>query len=103
MQAVSAQIDEATELQVDDNNALETVRMGLREVTLTKRKEDRVLTWSKNRASLGDFSKNEFFSIDYVVERAKLLKKKKILLEDYRYLPNAFIQVHLIDLINFVK
>ncbi|XP_014473786.1 PREDICTED: uncharacterized protein LOC106743853 isoform X2 [Dinoponera quadriceps] len=93
MQSISDQVDEATELWTDDNNTFETVRTRLREATLMKRKENRVSAWNKNRTSLlGESFGNGFFSIDYISERAKLLKKKRISSEDYRYLPNALIQ-----------
>lgn len=95
MQTISDQIDEAAKCQSDDDNTLETVRVGLREATLTKRKEDRASAWNKNRVSLGESFGNGSFSTEYVSERAKLLKKKRISFQDYRYLPNALIQVHI--------
>ncbi|XP_032688035.1 importin subunit alpha-9 [Odontomachus brunneus] len=92
MQTTDDQIDETVQFQPYNDNTLETARVGLREATLAKRKKDRTSAWNKNRASLGESSKNEFFSIDYVNERAKLLRKKRISCEDYRYLPNVLIQ-----------
>lgn len=84
-------IDEA--VQVGSNDRVEVMRTELRAATLTKRKEDRVFAWSKNRIDLGECPGDERFSTEYIDERAKLLKKKLIVLADYRYLPNALIQV----------
>lgn len=69
------------------------LRIELREVALTKRKENRALIWNKNRTNLGEYPRDEQFSVEYINEKAKLLKRKLISLEDYRYLPNALIQV----------
>ncbi|XP_011147260.1 importin subunit alpha-9 [Harpegnathos saltator] len=87
------EIDESKEpVRSDDNNTFEVVRIGLREAALTKRKKDRISAWNKNRTGLGESIENAFFPIDYVNERARFLKRKRISLEDYRYLPNALIQ-----------
>lgn len=93
MQTTNEEIDETGKLRSNDNNTVENVRVELREATLTKRKQNRTSAWSKNRKNLGECPGNELFSIEYVIERVKLLKKKRITLEDYRYLPNALIQV----------
>lgn len=100
MQTTDDRKDEASQLRPNDDNTFETVRVGLREATLAKRKKDRTSAWNKNRASLGEFSRNEFFPTDYVNEKAKLLRKKKISYQDYRYLPNALIQVRSVDTID---
>lgn len=93
MQTTIEKIDE-TGKQSNDSNAVENVRIELREATLTKRKQNRTSVWNKNRKNLGECPENELFSIEYIIEKAKLLKKKRITLEDYRYLPNVLIQVH---------
>ncbi|XP_072751661.1 uncharacterized protein [Anoplolepis gracilipes] len=85
-------IDEVEKLRSNDSHTVENVRVELREASLTKRKQNRSSAWSKNRKNLGECVRNELFSIEYVNERAKLLRKKRISLEDYRYLPNALIQ-----------
>lgn len=82
---------EATELR--SNDTVETVRTELRKAVLVKRKEDRTSAWNKSRTNLGEYPGSETFSTEYVNERVKLLKKKRISLMDYRYLPNALIQV----------
>lgn len=93
MQNINGQTDEITQLQLDDKNTLKTIRMELREVAFTKRKEDRVSVWNRNRANLGVSSENGPFQFDHIDEKAILLKKKRISCRDYRYLPNALIQV----------
>ncbi|XP_070161988.1 transmembrane and coiled-coil domain-containing protein 6 [Polyergus mexicanus] len=92
MRTTNEEIDETGKLRSNDNNTVENVRVELREATLTTRKQNRTSAWSKNRKNLGECLGNELFSIEYVIERIKLLKKKRITLEDYRYLPNALIQ-----------
>jgi len=93
MLTTNEEIDEAGKLQSSDSNTVENVRVELREATLTKRKQNRTSAWDKNRKNLGECPENELFTVEYVNERVKLLKKKRISLEDYRYLPNALIQV----------
>lgn len=95
MQTANEEVDEAEKLQSNDSSAVEIVREELREATLTKRRQNRTSEWCKNRKNLGECPGNQVFSIEYVNERAKLLKRKKISLEDYRYLPNALIQVYI--------
>lgn len=80
-------------LSSDDSGTIENMRVTLREANSMKRKEDRLYLWNTHRTILGECPGGELFSIEYVCEKAKLLKKKKIRLEDYRYLPNALIQV----------
>lgn len=93
MQTTDEEKSEASKLRSNDNT-VEVMRIELREATLTKRKEDRASAWRRNRINLGECQTNQLFSIEYVNEKVKLLKKRKISLEDYRYLPNALIQVH---------
>ncbi|KAL0108754.1 hypothetical protein PUN28_014115 [Cardiocondyla obscurior] len=90
MQAVNEGTDKATEIHLNDT--VEMMRIELREDASVKRKETRVSTWNKNRTNLGECSGIELFSSKYVDEKVKLLKKKRISLMDYRYLPNALIQ-----------
>ncbi|GAB1864730.1 Importin subunit alpha-2-like protein [Camponotus japonicus] len=92
MLTTNEEIDEAGKLQSSDSNTVENVRVELREAALTKRKQNRTSAWDKNRKNLGECPENELFTVEYVNERVKLLKKKRISLEDYRYLPNALIQ-----------
>ncbi|XP_011343236.2 uncharacterized protein LOC105282701 isoform X2 [Ooceraea biroi] len=89
MQTAEEEIEKSTER--GSNERVEIMRTELREDALIKRKEDRAFAWSKNRTNLG-VCRDEPFSTEYINERAKLLKKKRISLEDYRYLPNALIQ-----------
>ncbi|KYM88479.1 hypothetical protein ALC53_02962 [Atta colombica] len=91
MQAVEER-DEGTELSSNDSDRIETIRMELREATLIKRKENRLSAWNKSRINLGEYSGVELFSIEYIDKKVKLLKRKRISLADYRYLPNALIQ-----------
>ncbi|XP_012219124.1 importin subunit alpha-8 [Linepithema humile] len=91
MQTTDEEKSETLELQSSDNT-VEIMRTELREATLTKRKEDRAFAWRKNRINLGECQRSQLFSIEYVNEKVKLLKKRKISFEDYRYLPNALIQ-----------
>ncbi|CAL1687759.1 unnamed protein product [Lasius platythorax] len=91
MQTVNEEIDEAEKVRSSDST-VEIVRTELREATSTKRRQNRTSAWSKNRKNLGECPGNELFTIEYVNERAKLLRRKRISLVDYRYLPNALIQ-----------
>lgn len=93
MQTTDEEKNEVLEFQSSDNT-VDTIRTELREAILTKRKKNRTSTWKKNRINLGECQGNQLFSIDYINEKVKLLKKRKISLEDYRYLSNALIQVH---------
>lgn len=93
MLTTNEEINEARKLQSNDGNTVENVRVELREATLTKRKQNRTSAWDKNRKNLGECPGNELFTVEYVNERVKFLKKKRISPEDYRYLPNALIQV----------
>lgn len=102
MQTVNEEIDEAEKVRSSDST-VEIVRTELREATSTKRRQNRTSAWSKNRKNLGECPGNELFTIEYVNERAKLLRRKRISLVDYRYLPNALIQVHIFHRINFFK
>lgn len=81
------------ELRSSDSDRVETMRTELREAALVRRKETRVSAWNKNRINLGEYPGIEQFSTGYVDEKVKLLKRKRISLVDYRYLPNALIQV----------
>lgn len=94
MLTTNEEVDEAGKLQSDDSNTVKNVRVELREATLTKRRQNRTSAWDKNRKNLGECPENELFTVAYVNERVKLLKKKRISLKDYRYLPNALIQVY---------
>ncbi|KYN30789.1 hypothetical protein ALC56_14600 [Trachymyrmex septentrionalis] len=93
MQTVNEERDEATELSSNDSDRIETIRTELREAALIKRKENRVSAWNKSRINLGECPGVELFSIEYIDKKVKLLKRKRISLADYRYLPNALIQV----------
>jgi len=93
MQTVNEARDETAKLCPNDSDRVETVRMELRGTTLMKRKENRVSAWNKSRTNLGECPEIEPFSIEYINEKVKLLKKKRIALVDYRYLSNALIQV----------
>jgi len=93
MQTVNEVRDETAELCSNDSDRVETVRMELRGAALMKRKENRVSAWNKSRTNLGECSGIESFSIEYINEKVKLLKRKRIALVDYRYLSNALIQV----------
>lgn len=87
------ELNETEKLQSNESNTIENVREELREASLIKRKQNRTSAWDKNRKNLGECPENELFTVEYVNERVKLLKKKRISREDYRYLPNALIQV----------
>lgn len=82
------------EFRSNGSDRVKTVRMELREAALMKRKENRLSVWNKGRTNLGEYPGFELFSSDYVDEKVKLLKRKRISLVDYRYLPNALIQVY---------
>lgn len=86
------ELNETEKLQSNESNTIENVREELREASLIKRKQNRTSAWDKNRKNLGECPENELFTVEYVNERVKLLKKKRISREDYRYLPNALIQ-----------
>jgi len=93
MQAVNEERDEGTELSSNDSDRIKTIRTELREAALIKRKENRLSAWNKSRINLGEYPGIELFSIEYIDKKVKLLKRKRISLADYRYLPNALIQV----------
>lgn len=83
-------------MELRSNDTVEIVRTELREAVLMKRKEDRASAWNKSRINLGEYPGIESFSTEYIDERVKLLRKKRISLVDYRYLPNALIQVYIL-------
>ncbi|XP_077257371.1 uncharacterized protein LOC143894700 [Temnothorax americanus] len=92
MQTADGERDEGAEFRLNDSDRVETVRTELREAALMKRKENRVSAWNKSRTNLGECPGVEPFSSEYIDEKVKLLKRKRISLVDYRYLPNALIQ-----------
>ncbi|KAH0952795.1 hypothetical protein HN011_012249 [Eciton burchellii] len=92
MKTTEEEIGETVEFGSNNHGRMEIMRTELRETILIKRKEDRIFVWNKNRTNLGNYLGNEVFSAEYINERTKLLKKKQISLEDYKYLPNALIQ-----------
>lgn len=93
MQTIDEERGEAVELGSNDSDRIETVRMELREAAWMKRREDRMSAWNRSRPNLGECPMIESFSIEYIGEKVKLLKRKRISLIDYRYLANALIQV----------
>lgn len=93
MQTIDKERSEDAELHLNGSNRVEAVRMELREIVLRRRKENRASTWNKSRTNLGGCPGLQQFSIKYVDEKVKLLKRKRISLVDYRCLPNALIQV----------
>lgn len=93
MQATDEERDKAAELHSNDSDRVETIRTELRETALTKRKEDRISAWNKRRTNLGECPGVESFSVEYIDEKVRLLKRKRLFFVDYRYLPNALIQV----------
>ncbi|CAL7941138.1 unnamed protein product [Xylocopa violacea] len=74
------------------SNAVEVIRDGLRQLVHTERKENRTKTLNKNRVTLGNTVTNSFFTIEFVVEKAKALKRKALSIEEYKQLQNALIQ-----------
>jgi hypothetical protein len=103
MKTTEEEIGETVEFESNNHGRVEIMRTELRETILIKRKEDRIFVWNKNRTNLGNYLGNEVFSAEYINERTKLLKKKQISLEDYKYLPNALIQVYFANIINYFK
>ncbi|KYM95937.1 PREDICTED: uncharacterized protein LOC108779834 [Cyphomyrmex costatus] len=95
MQTVNEEKDEAAALCSNDSDRIyriETIRTELREAAFVKRKEDRVSAWNRSRTNLKECPMVGSFTIKYINEKVELLKRKKISLTDYRYLPNALIQ-----------
>lgn len=92
MQTEIEERGEAAGLRSNDSERVETIRTELREAALVKRKENRVSVWNRSRTNLGEYPGVEQFSTEYIDEKVKLLRKKRISLVDYRYLPNALIQ-----------
>lgn len=82
------EIDETTK-----ENAVEVIRESVRELVHTERKENRTRTLNKNRVALGNVATNTSFTTEFVVEKAKALKKKALSIEEYEKLQNALIQV----------
>jgi len=103
MKTTEEEIGETVEFGSNDHGRVEIMRTELREAILIKRKEDRIFVWNKNRTNLGNYLGNEVFSAEYINEKTRLLKKKQISLEDYKYLPNALIQVCFAKIINYFE
>lgn len=73
-------------------NAVEVIREGLRELIHIERKENRMKTVNKSRVALGNIITNSSFTTEFVIEKAKALKKKALSIEEYKELQNALIQ-----------
>ncbi|KOX72449.1 hypothetical protein WN51_01549 [Melipona quadrifasciata] len=73
-------------------NAVEVIRESVRELVHTERKENRTRTSNKNRVALGNIATKTPFTTEFVVEKAKALKKKALSIEEYEKLQNALIQ-----------
>ncbi|CAK9828657.1 hypothetical protein ANTRET_LOCUS6141 [Anthophora retusa] len=73
-------------------DAVEVMRENLRELVHMERKENRMRTLNKNRVALGNIVTNSSFTTEFIVEKAKALKKKALSIEEYRQLQNALIQ-----------
>ncbi|TGZ58352.1 Uncharacterized protein DBV15_09487 [Temnothorax longispinosus] len=78
MQTTDGERDEGAEFRLNDSDRVETVRTELREAALMKRKENRVSAWNKSRTNLGECPGVEPFSSEYIDEKVKLLKRKRI-------------------------
>ncbi|XP_076633260.1 transmembrane and coiled-coil domain-containing protein 6 [Colletes latitarsis] len=82
-------------MEVDDskrNDVVEIMRENLRELANVERKEYRTKVLNKNRVALGNIVPVSFLTTKFVVEKAKVLKKKPLSIEEYKQLQNALIQ-----------
>ncbi|XP_076756359.1 uncharacterized protein LOC143426654 isoform X2 [Xylocopa sonorina] len=75
-----------------NSDAVEVIRDGLRQLVHTERKENRTRILNKNRVDLGNIVTNSSFTTEFVVEKARALKKKALSIEEYKQLQNALIQ-----------
>nr|XP_033342349.1 uncharacterized protein LOC117229740 [Megalopta genalis]XP_033342350.1 uncharacterized protein LOC117229740 [Megalopta genalis]XP_033342351.1 uncharacterized protein LOC117229740 [Megalopta genalis] len=73
-------------------NSVEVIREALRELSYAERKEHRIQILNKNRVTLGNIVLDSAFTPEFVIEKAKALKKKQISTEEYKQLQNALIQ-----------
>lgn len=76
-----------------EENAVEVIREGVRELVSTERKESRLKVLNKNRVTLGYTVLDSSFTPKFVIEHAEILKKKALPIEKYKQLQNALIQV----------
>ncbi|XP_029037577.2 uncharacterized protein LOC114873428 isoform X1 [Osmia bicornis bicornis] len=75
-----------------EENAVEVIREGVRELVSAERKENRLKVLNKNRVALGYTVLDSSFTPKFVVEQAEILKKKPLPIERYKQLQNALIQ-----------
>ncbi|XP_053997498.1 uncharacterized protein LOC128886552 [Hylaeus anthracinus] len=73
-------------------DSVEMMRECLRELTYMERKEHRTKALNKSRVALGNIIPDASFTTEFVVEKAKALKKKTLSVEEYKQLQNALIQ-----------
>nr|XP_012154459.1 PREDICTED: uncharacterized protein LOC100878399 [Megachile rotundata] len=75
-----------------EENAVQVIREGLRELVSTERKESRLKVLNKNRVALGNAIPDSAFTPEFVIKNAEALKKKALPVEKYKQLQNALIQ-----------
>lgn len=75
-----------------EENAVQVIREGLRELVSTERKESRSKVLNKNRVALGNAILDSAFTPEFVIKNAEALKKKALPIEKYKQLQNALIQ-----------
>ncbi|KOC62457.1 hypothetical protein WH47_04117 [Habropoda laboriosa] len=80
------------EIEKSTKECIEVIRERLRKLVHTVRKENRVKTLNKNRIGLESIVTNSSSMTEFIVEKAKALKKKALSIEVYRQLQNALIQ-----------
>lgn len=81
------EIEESTK-----EDTVEVIRENVRELVHTERGKNRTETWNKNRVALGNTMTNSLFTTEFVVEKAKALKKRTLSIEEYGQLQNALLQ-----------
>ncbi|XP_076647538.1 uncharacterized protein LOC143356053 [Halictus rubicundus] len=73
-------------------NPVEVIREAMRELNYAERKEQRTKILNINRVTLGNILLDSAFTPEFVVEKAKALRKKPLPTEEYKQLQSALIQ-----------
>ena len=77
------------------DTTIECIRYELRDEIISTRKDKRDAELNKSRSALGETTDNGALTEEFVTMLTKSLKKKPLIIQEYRNLQNALIQVHL--------
>ena len=73
-------------------DAVEIIRESIRKLTYVERKEHRTTVFTKKRVALDGIFPDSSFTTEFVVEKAKALRKRALPLNEYQQLQIAFLQ-----------